>query len=236
MAAKSKFTVRIIDDTARPLVEHLPIHGDTREMEPWNVRQPVQPEPLFSPFEEACVVAEKQRQEEHRQARVRGEEEGLAAAQQMIEEIRNAYGESIARLDDATRGVTRMIATDIVDLALAVAQEIIGRSVSSGREQLLDAIERALASMPADQEIEVKMNPTDYEYLRERGFAAQKPLVRLSIDDAIVAGGCEVISNHRVVDATIQTRLQAVRGALISLLSSNSEETDPDASGEEPQC
>ena len=221
---------------AQPLAERLP-SVDMPGARPWfQVPAGATARPLFSaPAVGAAVSAddgggaaalaaaqaeiEAQRKDIDK-AREEAEKAGLAAAQIKVEEIVERYLDGIQRLLTATRLAHRPEPGEVVELALLVAREILGRELSMDRSLLLAAVDRALSSVSADTQLVLRVSPADAAYVKKHRPELVREGVVLVEDKKISVGGCIVETPALVLDASIEARLEAVRGGLVELMTS----------------
>jgi flagellar biosynthesis/type III secretory pathway protein FliH len=221
---------------AQPLAERLP-SVDLPGAKPWfQVPAGATPRPLFSApaagasaasddgGAAAALAAARAEIETQRQgidkAREEAEKTGLATAQAKVEEIVERYLDGIQRLLQATRLAHRPEPGEVVELALLVAREILGRELSMDRGMLLAAIDRALSSVSADTQLVLRVSPADAAYVKKHRPELVRDGVVLVEDKKISVGGCIVETPAWVLDASIEARLEAVRGGLVELMTS----------------
>ena len=153
------------------------------------------------------------------EAYARGRQEGLVAAEQRFESTIQALTQALEDVSRLRESLAQTGSQDMLRLVLAVAEQIVRRSVEVDASVVLGIIESALqASVRADS-YRVRINPADLE-----GVTKQKPLFLASVsglknlsfeaDPSISPGGCHVDSELGDVDATIETQLESIRAAL----------------------
>ena len=173
------------------------------------------------------------------EARAEAEIEGLRAAQHKVEALVERYGDALVRLQEMTRENARPLAAEVVELALVVAREILGRECSIDHEPLLARVEAALRSVAGDATIEVRLSKGDLTYIAKRRPDLAEAGVVLIEDPRLGPGGCVVETPERIVDASIEARLDAVRAALNEVVEAGGDdepaeaETPPPATEEE---
>jgi flagellar assembly protein FliH len=153
------------------------------------------------------------------EAYARGRQEGLAMAEQRLESTTQALTQALEDVSRVRDSLAQTGSQDMLRLVMAVAEQIIRRSVEVDPSVVLAIIENALqASVRADS-YRVSINPEDLE-----AVTTQKPLFMASIsglknlsfeaDPSISQGGCRVDSELGDVDAAIETQLESIRAAL----------------------
>jgi flagellar assembly protein FliH len=192
------------------------------------------PQPLFAadpvPVAPAVVdEAEVARQiaEATAAGRAEGEKQGWATGEADVAAAIGRLGEALGRIEAAARAAVRPYATELVELALIIARELVGAEIRRDPAPLVQLVERCLDDVAGESSITLRLHPADRAAL----VAARPELVRADlriVDEPNMArGGCAVESARRLVDARLEERLDNVRDGLRELL----EEADraPDA-------
>lgn len=153
------------------------------------------------------------------EAYARGRQEGLAMAEQRFDSASQTLTQALEDVSRLRESLAQTGSRDMLRLVMAIAEQVIRRSIEADPAVVLAIIENALqASVRADS-YRISINPTDLE-----SVARQKPLFLASIsglknlsfdaDPSIAKGGCRVDSELGNVDATIETQLENIRAAL----------------------
>lgn len=176
----------------------------------------VKPAPASAPAPAAPGLSAKQQAEE---AYARGRQEGLDSAQLQFESTTQALAQALEEVCRVRESLAQTGSRDMLRLVMAVAEQIIRRSIAVDPAVVLTIIENALqASVRADN-YRISINPDDLDVVTK-----QKPLFLASIsglknlsfdaDSAISPGGCRVDSELGDVDATIETQLESIKNVL----------------------
>ena len=110
-------------------------------------------------------------------------------------------------------------ADDLVRLAVAVAGAVLGREVErGGTVEALAA--RALEAVRHRREVTLRVHPDDAPGLRREagrlsGLLARAPALSIQEDPAVGRGGLLVETEAGMLDARLETRLEAVEAALL---------------------
>jgi type III secretion system HrpE/YscL family protein len=109
---------------------------------------------------------------------------------------------------------------ELVKLAVAVAEKIIGRTVQTDPSTVLQTVSEALKSVRSERRITVKVNPAEEAALREQAGAlkmlcAQVGDLVIVGNPSIAMGGCIVESELGMIDAQISTQLASIEKALM---------------------
>jgi flagellar biosynthesis/type III secretory pathway protein FliH len=162
---------------------------------------------------EAQAAAE--RDSAHAEGLASGRAEALAAAAPALDALAAATGEVRA----AQAALADRLEAHAVELALLLAEKIVGASVAVSPELVLEAVRGALRGIVEREHVTILVHPEDLE------------LVRTAMDDMRASLGgiehCEVQAERRVrpggaivrtaegeVDATLETKLARAREVL----------------------
>ncbi|HTE55979.1 MAG TPA: FliH/SctL family protein [Kofleriaceae bacterium] len=191
----------------------------------WMERTTSVPAPMFAaayavPTAPAVDPAELQRQVDQAiaEGRVEGERSGREAGKEEIAAAITRLGESMERIEESARAAVRPYATELVELALIIARELVGAEVKRDPAPLIQLVERCLDDVVGELTVTIKLHPADRAVL----IAARPDLLRRDLrvveDPALARGGCLVESARRLVDARLEARLDSVRDGLRELL------------------
>jgi flagellar assembly protein FliH len=214
------------ENDARPLAERLPSVGPpSRGGLPIAGAAPTA-RPLFgapapapapaAPAEPAIDHAAIQR--EIAQARAEAEKSARAAVAAEAEAVLGRYAASIKALDKAIQQARKPPIDDLVELAMVIAREVVGRELVTDRDHLVATLDEALSLAGDDHGAAVvRMNGADLAFLKERHGESLAGL-EVVVDPTLAPGGCVVETARAVVDASIEARLAAVRKAVAAAL------------------
>lgn len=221
---------RVNDARPVPLAERLPhaAHPHSPVLPNWvSSRGPVKARPLRAGTESIQVVpvaksAEEsylaERQRELDEARSEAELEGLRTGQAKVEMLIERYLDAIKRLGQMTRLAKRPSVDEIVDLAFLVAHEIVGRELSMDRDILVRRLNEVLSTVTVDASTVVRLGGADLAYIRRRRPELAAAGVQFVEDTTLGPGGCRVETPKAQIDLCIQTRLAAVRGEVVAIV------------------
>jgi flagellar assembly protein FliH len=204
-----------------PLAQKLPQGRPAAPAPAWMGGAAPAAQPLFPAPEPAAVdPAEVERQIEaaRADARAEGERQGWAAAQADIAAALARLGEALDQVGAAARAMSRPYASELVELALIVARELVGAEVRRDPGPLVRLVERCLEDVAGESSITVRMHPADRAALLAARPDLARADLRLVEDARLARGGCAVDSTRRLVDARIEERLDQVRDGLRELL------------------
>lgn len=145
-----------------------------------------------------------------------GYQEGLLQAKADIEDVKNA----ITSFAGAKQAVFEYIAPDILEISVEIAQKIIKKELQQDPTIILDNIMEILKGLSKEEtKITLRVNPSQVSLLKSEIPNAMSNVgldakVLIVPDDAIMEGGCMVITTNGVIDATIETQLAVINEAL----------------------
>jgi flagellar biosynthesis/type III secretory pathway protein FliH len=142
----------------------------------------------------------------------------LEAEAAKLKSMQARYAEGIAKL--AAQSMARPASPErVLDLVLLIAREVLGREAQTDPSLILEHVEAGILALGTEEPIDVRMTAAEIDVVVEL-----KPeladTVRFVADESIGPGGCIVENSRRVVDSSLDERLEAVRGALADALGS----------------
>jgi len=154
-------------------------------------------------------------------ARATEEAESVRRAAELDRDRRDAeHAQALAALDAAVAQVQVQLAEALADLAdrvvpvaLDLAAAIVGREVATATDPGADALQRALTQVDPAVAVTVRMHPEDRALLDPTLLAERT--VTVVADPSLSRGDAVAETPDHVVDATLATALERVRGVLI---------------------
>lgn len=146
-----------------------------------------------------------------------GKDMAMKQAQDMIKDARGAALEAHRVSREYIDGRKE----EIVNLALNIAEKIIGYKCSRSDEVITKIITDSINSCVAKKQLIIRVNPMDYASVDCRRdeiskIAGEKVILNLIRDSSIKMGGCRLESESSFVDADIDSQLERIREALLS--------------------
>jgi flagellar assembly protein FliH len=221
---------RATDARPVPLAERLPhAASPTSPVLPnWVAsRAPLKARPLRAGTESLEVVPvarsseeefQSERQRELEEARSEAELEGLRIGQAKVEMLIERYLDAIKRLGKMTRKAKKPNVDEVVDMALFLAHEIVGRELTLDRDILVRRLNEVLATVTVDASTVVRLGNADLAYIRRRRPELAAAGVQFVEDASLGPGGCRVETPKAQIDLCTQARLAAVRGEVAAIV------------------
>jgi flagellar assembly protein FliH len=210
-----------------PLMQRLPQARTGPSAASWmGVRTPA-PEPMFQSAPAASTTSqpaldlaelERDRETAVAEGRAEGERKGWEAAKDDVAAAIARLGEAIEKVEASARAAAKPYASELVELALIVARELVGAEIGRDPAPLVQLIERCLDDVVGESAITIKLHPADRAALLAARPDLLRPDLRVMEDPTLARGGCLVESARRMVDARLEERLDNVREGLRELL------------------
>lgn len=158
----------------------------------------------------------RQLEEIQTQARKEGFQQGLQEGRdaghkefadriQYLEQVLHSLGHPFEELD-------KEIEQQLAQLAMVVARQLVRRELKTEPEQVIGVVREALAVLPvAARNIQLALNPEDATVIREAlSLHEGEQSIRIVEDPVQSRGGCRVLTDTSQIDATVESRLNAV--------------------------
>ncbi|WP_136255270.1 flagellar assembly protein FliH [Onishia niordana] len=180
-------------------------HQAALEAEHQRVRQQAQEEGYREGFEAGRKEGNAQGLKE---GRAQGEEELRKQTREVIAPLAplaSRFGEAIAQLDEE-------IADALVNLALATGRQLAGDALKASPEQILEIVRELIHVEPAlSGKPRLWLHPDDLPLVEEQlGNELESAGWKLQPDDQLSRGGCRVTSQSGELDASWETRFEAI--------------------------
>jgi flagellar assembly protein FliH len=122
-----------------------------------------------------------------------------------LETILRALAEPSEQLDE-------QVEQELATLAMVVARQLVRREIRTDPGQIIAVVREAMAILPsAARDIELRLHPEDASLVREvlRLSEGERPW-KIVEDPVLTRGGCRLVSDVAQVDASLESRLNAV--------------------------
>ncbi|RUR56198.1 flagellar assembly protein FliH [Vreelandella populi] len=163
----------------------------------------------------------------HAEGMAKGLEEGRAQAR---DELKEQTRQTIAPLQalakqfsDALERIDEVVAHDLVELAMATGKQLAGEALQETPEQVLNIVRELLhTEPPLVGQQRLWLNPDDHTVVEAHlGNELSAANWKLQPDDQLARGGCRVTSAQGELDATFESRWQAIQAQARKRHSSN---------------
>jgi len=120
--------------------------------------------------------------------------------------------ESISKVEEVYKeyqSKAENIERELVGVAVDIAEQVIATEVSKNSQKIaLNLTKELLNDIKEATKIEIKVNPLDYEYIKEN-LNLEK--IKITPDDAISLGGVIILSDAGNIEAEIKDRFQTIK-------------------------
>ena len=159
------------------------------------------------------------------QARQEGREEGYRAAMTEMEaaevagraaqtrRVADALVQAVGELSRTREQAVTVAASEAAELAYDLAEAFLQRELLLGRPGI-DAVVRALALVPENEDLIVRMNPAELIGPDELAVLVPDAAVKVVADPRVEAGGCVIQAGPCRIDTQLGAALDRVREVL----------------------
>jgi len=149
----------------------------------------------------------------------RGYREGMAKAGEEAAAIRAKADEVLIQTEKLRREKLEMLEQEIIDLALEIAERLLSAQLTLDKEVILNIAAESIRLVADRQSVVIFVNPDDLELVESKKDELKSLLpvraqLQVVADAAIQPGGCKIDTGQGWVDATMETRREALLKAL----------------------
>lgn len=173
-------------------------------------------------IDEVAPVTAEQLEQIQQQARKEGFEQGrrdgLQAARKEVDTTLQRLEQIMQAMAEPLQAVDEQVESELLQLAIAIARQIIRRELQSDPEQVIGVVRDALSALPsAARNVRIHLNPQDALLVREKLVPADDAEMPWKVIDdiALTRGGCRIESATSRIDASVEKRLNSVIAELM---------------------
>lgn len=146
-------------------------------------------------------------------------EEAFDRARDEIMGITTALVKACEDFSALKENLFRQAEKDLLSLSLLIAKRVVGREIDADAHVTADNLKRCLEVLSSYKNLKVHVSPQVVEAVEARMPELAKRIgdlssVRIEGDPAIAPGGCEVVGQRGMIDATIETQFAEVERVL----------------------
>lgn len=142
-----------------------------------------------------------------------GYEEAKAEYEKELEELKDKYLKSVAKLEEACLNLNTFIEKNEKELAhtaLDIAKEVILKELENDSSKIAYALAKdLLTELKGASAIELKVNSNDYGYLKEQ--FKENSNIKITLDDAISKGSVVILSDAGNIESNLNARLAKIK-------------------------
>lgn len=136
-------------------------------------------------------------------------------AEKKIEPLLMSLQEVLLQLNNIRKETYQEIEKEVVELALAIAKQVICQEITMDRDIVVCVAREALAKVEDPGRVKIKMSPSDLQFIKETRSQLSNLIenidnVTLEAAENIQSGGCIIETDLGEIDARIEKQLQAV--------------------------
>lgn len=148
-----------------------------------------------------------------------GFKKGEKAAEKEAADVLNTLRQSLSAVDTALDDVVDAHEQQLMELVFKIAQKAVHASLDTKDDIVRLSVLDALKTLSQPQEIELSVNPEDYEYIemvKDGFFEAVESLHHVAVksDPMVRRGGCRIETDTASVSTDPEAKLQAVYEAV----------------------
>ena len=130
---------------------------------------------------------------------------------ELLDKLLTSLGTPFENLDD-------QVEQEVVELVISMVRQLIRREIKMDPSHVAGVVREALSALPvANREVTLVLNPEDAKVIREVFTISEKEQGWKIVEDPVLdRGGCKVMANDSQIDATLESRLDALIAPLLS--------------------
>ena len=173
-----------------------------------------------------AAALEQIQKQAYEEAYEQGRKEGFEFGhKEAIEQSREKFQEKLAALDSILsvfekpfNDLDDQVETEIVELVTSMVRQLVRREIKMDPAQIVGVVREAIAVLPVSaRNIELILNPADAELVREAySLGDREEKWRIVEEPTLARGGCRIQADDSTVDATLESRLEALIAPLIN--------------------
>jgi len=142
----------------------------------------------------------------------KGHAEGVAAGQEAVEQRALRYDELLRALSLPFDQTDETVEKQLVELSIALVKQLFRREIKLDPTHIIGVVREAVQALPiASRNVYVHLHPDDAALVKETLRPADGEPAWCIVEDALESrGGCRVVTDNSQIDATAESRLNAV--------------------------
>ena len=153
------------------------------------------------------------------QAFEEGVSAGVAQARSQLDGPASALAAAADQLQALRTDAAASVEADAVDLALRIAEQVVGAAIAADPELVVEAVRGALRRLVERDRVLILVNPDDLELVRDHvarlvGELGGIEHCEVQAERRVRPGGAIVRTSEGEVDATLETKLARAREVL----------------------
>jgi len=160
---------------------------------------------------------QKIRQHAYEKSYAKGYMEGLAQGQKEINTQLDYLQSIMATLTMPLPDFDEQLVAEMVQLSMSVVRQLVRRELKTSPDEIVAVIKQAISLLPSTSSgVTLELHPEDAKLIQK---TLMKPDTdsgwRINIDPFLSRGGCRVATRSSRIDATVETRLNAIIASVL---------------------
>ena len=155
----------------------------------------------------------------HEEAYARGFEEGLAAGKTEVASRIERLDRLALTLARPLNDLDHLVENDLLELAAALAQQILHRELKNDPRQMINSVRDCLDVLPSSaRDVTLHLNPADAAFVQEHFSGDSERAWRIAASASLQPGDLRVTSESSQIDGRLQTRLTEIISSAVERL------------------
>lgn len=159
---------------------------------------------------------EQVQKQAHDEAYELGYKEGLEAGKNEVQNRILQLDQLMRTLEKPFSELDQQVEDELVTLAITLVKHMLRREIKIDPGQVVAVVREAVAALPVvDRSVRLHLHPDDAAIVREALSLSEDERAWTVIDDPVLSrGGCKVVTENSMVDATLEARLSQLIAAV----------------------
>ncbi len=192
-----------------------------------NTNRMQQLENMLKEVQGRAEIVEK---EAYDKAYLAGEKAGMVLGRKRGEQILESLQETLKESESSLHNIQQSFAEAAMDVAKHIAESIVGESVKTDPNRLLEIAKQAADQLPDSSGLRIAISPDDYSSFH-RLLEDEDSMLCLTRDTTVKSGTCRIITNQQdiLIDPirAVSDYLNTLRPALLDPSSPNHNDQQP---------
>jgi flagellar assembly protein FliH len=146
---------------------------------------------------------------------IEAEHQWHALGEKKIEPLLISLQEGLSQLNNIRKETYQEVEKEVVELALAIAKQVICHEITLNRDTVVCVAREALAKVEDPGNIKIRMSPSDLKFIKETRSQLSDLIenidnVTLEAEENVQSGGCIIETDLGEIDARIERQMQIV--------------------------
>ena len=185
---------------------------------------------LFDAEQKAMVILEEARKQAeglkneavekgYQEGFAQGEEAGKIKVQEESDSLKKFLENAIEEVSALKSSILKDMEPEIIKLVLMLAEKLLLNSLEIQPEAVANIIKNLIQKVQDEEEIKILVNPSTLPILEEYqnqflDIIKSSSKLKLESDAQISEGGCLIVTNTKILDAQIETRISEAAATL----------------------